>query len=91
MAVADSRYKFIWCDIGAYGVNNDSFVFNTSAFCQAMERDELATPGPARLPDSNTIFPYYFVADDAFTLRKWLFKPLKGAELTDKQHEYNYR
>jgi hypothetical protein len=91
MAVADARYRFIFCDIGAYGVNNDSYVFNTCAFSNGVEEDLFSIPGSSRLPNSDIDFPFFFVADDAFASRSWLLKPLKGNYLTDKQHEYNYR
>ena len=36
MAIADSRYRFIHADIGSHGVNNDSYVFNSGEFCNAI-------------------------------------------------------
>ena len=91
LAVANADYQFIWCDIGKLGMHNDGYLFNTSEFCHAVEENRLSIPGPGRLPDSNIVFPHYFVGDAAFGLRPWLFKPLKGDHLTVKQHEFNYR
>jgi hypothetical protein len=91
MAVADARYRFTWAEIGSCGSNNDAYVFTSGEFCKAVSEDRLHIPGPSRLPNSNIEFPHFFVGDDAFALRHWLYKPFKGDQLTAKQHEYNYR
>jgi hypothetical protein len=93
MAVVDSKYRFIHADIGAFGSNNDAYTFNSGAFCKAMEANRLNIPECSRLPNSQKSFPYYIVGDDAFALRRWLIKPFNRAnqELSDAEHEFNYR
>lgn len=93
MALVDSNFKFIWCDIGSFGSNNDAFVFNSSRLCKAFEENSLNIPPPSCLPMSDKSFPYFIVADDAFALRTWLMKPLKRVdrELSSQENEANYR
>lgn len=93
MAAVDAKYRFLWADFGAWGANNDAFVFNTSSFYRMMERGELNLPSPSRLPNSDKIFPYFVVGDDAFALRRWFMKPIAPGRniLSIYEHEYNYR
>lgn len=41
MAVADAKYKFIYCGIGAKGRESDGGVFKSSEFGMAMEEKKL--------------------------------------------------
>lgn len=58
-----------------------------------MEQSELNLPPPSELPNSDIIFPYFVVGDDAFAIRKWFMKPISAGrnQLTDHEHEFNYR
>ena len=93
LALVDSNYKFLYADFGAFGSNHDAYVFNSSSLCDELENETLNLPQPCLLPESDKVFGYYIVADDAFALRKYLIKPIKKVdrELTDQENETNYR
>ncbi|KAK0404168.1 hypothetical protein QR680_017321 [Steinernema hermaphroditum] len=52
LAVADSRYKFIYYDLGEFGHNHDSTIFQNSSLGVALSNEELDLPEDASLPDS---------------------------------------
>uniref|UniRef100_A0A914CET6 DDE Tnp4 domain-containing protein n=1 Tax=Acrobeloides nanus TaxID=290746 RepID=A0A914CET6_9BILA len=91
MALVDSDSRFLWSDIGAYGGNNDAFIFNGSQLCQAMDQNLCHIPRSTRLPNSNIRFPFYFIGDEIFALRFWLLKPYGGMNLTEEEQQCNYR
>lgn len=91
LALADSKSRFLWADIGSYGSNNDAKIFNSSQLCIAMDSGTLRIPAIERLPLSNIRFPYFIVGDDIFALRSWLLKPFNGEYLTEAEKQYNYR
>ncbi|KAK0401032.1 hypothetical protein QR680_015562 [Steinernema hermaphroditum] len=76
LAVADSRYKFIYYDLGEFGHNHDSTIFQNSSLGVALSNEELDLPEDASLPDSTRFVPYFFLRD---------------GEATDHQETFNYR
>ena len=50
MALVDGNYKFISVDVGQYGSNADSGVFQKSTLGQMFLNRELGIPGPKALP-----------------------------------------
>lgn len=40
MAIADSQYKFIYINVGSYGREADSTVFNRTSFAKKMTKDQ---------------------------------------------------
>ena len=89
MVNADRRVLF--SDIGEFGSQNDSFIFNSSHLCRLFEEKKLDVPGPSNLPNSNVSFPYYLVGDEIFALRSWLLKPYAGNNLDSREQYFNYR
>ena len=75
MAVADSDYKFTFVDIGAYGKDCDSSVFQETFF-KLLIRNKLNIPpsGPLFTNDTEN-FPLVFVGDEAFSLSEKLTRP----------------
>ncbi|KAK0410369.1 hypothetical protein QR680_005093 [Steinernema hermaphroditum] len=76
LAVADSRYKFIYYDLGEFGHNHDSTIFQNSSLGVALSNKELDLPEDASRPDSTRFVPYFFLGD---------------GEATDYQETFNYR
>ena len=44
MALADSKYKFIIVDIGAYGSTADARIFSSSKMCERLRASQLSHP-----------------------------------------------
>lgn len=92
MAVADSDYKFLYIDVGAYGSEGDASVFYKSRFGRSIVENTIELPedtsiGPVKMP-------FVFVADDAFPLGERIMKPFtppRGGSLTEDQRIFNYR
>ncbi|CAH2002123.1 unnamed protein product [Acanthoscelides obtectus] len=92
MAVVDSDYKFIYVDIGAYGKDCDSSVFQQTVFFKLMMENKLHIPPPCPLEATGKdTFPYVFVGDEAFGLSENLMRPYAGHNLTEKKRIFNYR
>ena len=93
MAVADSNYRFIYADIGSYGSEGDSTVFQRCDFGNMLHQRKLNLPGEQLI--NGKYIPYVFLADDAFPLHRNIMKPfkpqLKGQPITDSERIFNYR
>lgn len=89
MAICDAKYRFIWCDIGSYGRDNDAAVFNRSDICKALSQGTLGLPLPTTVLGRS--LPYYLVGDEIFPLKTWLIKPYPGKNLTEPQRVFNFR
>ena len=91
MAVADASYMFTYVDVGDYGRQCDSAVFNNSAFGKALKDNTLNVPHGDFLPGTTTNARYCFIGDEAFPLRENLQRPYPGKMLSEKRRIYNYR
>ncbi|KAL4101231.1 hypothetical protein QTP88_021251 [Uroleucon formosanum] len=67
MVVADSKYRFVYTDVGSYGKDCDSSVFKRSSLWKSIENNEQQLPEAKSLPgiDSPKL-PYFFIGDEAF-------------------------
>ena len=74
MALVDADYKFIWADVGSMGAASDVQIHN-SELKELAEGGALGLLFPDPLPNDFRDVPYFFVGDDAFTLRETLVKP----------------
>jgi len=92
MAVADANYKFIMIDVGSYGKDSDGGILSNSNILKRLENRTLKLPYPKKLPNSNLISPYTFIADEAFPLRTYMMRPYPRRLLNDENKSYfNYR
>ena len=92
MAVADSDYKFTYFDIGAYGKDCDSSVFQETSFFKLMIRNKLHIPPSGTLFTYDTEnFPFFFFGDETFSLSESLMRACAGYNLSEKQSIFNYR
>lgn len=89
MAVSDADYRFLYVDVGAYGSEGDSGVFNGSEFGEKIVRNTLSLPPNAKIGTKNV--PFFFIADDAFPLCQRIMKPYRGQSLTKEERIFNYR
>ena len=91
MAICNANYEFVLVDIGDSGRNSDGGVFANSNMGIAMNEDKLGIPPAIKLPGTNVVCPYVFVADEAFALKTYMVKPYARATLTDARRICNYR
>jgi len=75
MAVTDASYKFLYYDIGGYGSEGDSTVFQNCSFGMSLLENKLNLPTDKLV--NGKPMPFVFVSDDAFPLHKNIMKPFK--------------
>ena len=94
MAVVGPDYRFIMIDVGAYGSENDSAIFQRTEFFRLLENGELGLPPaePVRNSDGTVPIPYYLVGDEAFALKPYMMRPYSRLTVTsDAAKVFNYR
>lgn len=92
LAVADSNYQFLYVDIGSYGKNSDSSIFQSSDFNRGLVNNTLNIPRGKQLPGTGgPSMPYVFVGDEAFGLSQNILRPYAGKFLSHKKRVFNYR
>ncbi|XP_067636573.1 putative nuclease HARBI1 [Eurosta solidaginis] len=92
LACCDADGIFTSIEFGFAGRNSDGGVFRISTFGRWLESYN-NLPSPKELPhdDSGNKFPYYFVADNAFPLRKNVMRPYPERNIVNKMRIFNYR
>lgn len=78
MAVVDSKYKFIFADIGAQGRISDGGIFRNTVLWDMIFNDTLHLPALRPLPGCKIDMPYVFLGDGAFALHTHIMKPYPG-------------
>jgi len=93
LGTCDAEYKFTWVDIGQYGSISDGGVWSNTHFRQDLEEGTANLPPPTLLPGTTVLFPYVFVADEAFPLSNYMMRPFpkKNDKMTDDERIFNYR
>lgn len=92
MAIADADYRFVYVDIGAYGKDCDSSVFQQTVFWKMLEEGKLDIPRPTPLEGGENIdLPYVLLGDEAFALSTNILRPYGGHNLNDAKRIFNYR
>ena len=70
LALVDANYRFTWIDVGSFGKNSDSGIFNNSKLCKYLDENKLKLPNDAALPCTNVKIPYVIAGDEAFPLKR---------------------
>ncbi|XP_066453029.1 uncharacterized protein [Eleutherodactylus coqui] len=92
LAVADSNYRFLLVDIGAFGSAWDARIFRTSRMGRRMREQQLSIPAPQTLPGSSgTAARFVFVADEAFGLSNNVMRPFARRNIDTRRQVFNYR
>lgn len=91
LAIVDSKYRFIYVDIGAYGKESDSTIFHNTKLYDLQIRGDLPTPISRPLPGFQEPVPFVFVGDEAFSISNNVMRPYSGKHLSVKQRVFNYR
>ena len=92
LAIVDANYKFMYIDVGSYGKEGDSGVFEKSVMGQKFYNGTLLPPS-CQLPNSELLLPYVLVGDDAFRLHPNMMKPYLREEAigNNTKSVFNYR
>lgn len=91
-AVVDADYKFIYIDVGSYGKECDSTIFQNSTLFEHLERNQIQLPHPEPISSTRSEdMPYVFVADEAFGLSPYIMRPYSGRNLPTPKRVFNYR
>lgn len=85
LAIVNSKYRFIYVDIGAYGKESDSTIFHDTKLF------DLLIPTSRPLPGFQKPVPFVFVGDEAFSISNNVMRPYSGKHLSVKQKVFNYR
>ena len=92
LALCDASYQFTAVDIGEAGRQIDGGVFTNSNLGRSIVNDYFNLPQPKKLySESEFLFPYVFVGDDAFPMRHNLLKPYSSSNLERVFLIFNYR
>ena len=85
-------FLFIYCRRYWRGGQSDGGVFANSNLGRSIVNDYFNLPQPKKLySESEFLFPYVFVGDDAFPMRHNLLKPYSSSNLERVFLIFNYR
>ncbi|TKR96570.1 hypothetical protein L596_010571 [Steinernema carpocapsae] len=79
MAVCDSRYRFIYFDVGSYGHRHNSRILDRSSLGRAIYEETIPFPEDDRIWEQGPELPYFFLGDGGFLLGRRIMKPFSGA------------
>lgn len=89
LAACDANYTFTFVDVGAVGSKSDGGIFSRSSFGREILKGGRNIPTVMSLPNKTESFPYYFVADAAFPLKKNIMRPYPGRLLCPSRSNFN--
>ena len=82
MAIADSKYRFIWAICGIPGNSDESAIFQVSELYRQITENNLI-PNIGNFEDEQGFTPL-LAGGSAFPFRTWLLKLFENAILTPK-------
>ncbi|XP_047518535.1 protein ALP1-like [Pieris napi] len=91
LGLVDSKYRFVYVDIGAYGKECDSTIFQNTKLYELLIQHRLPIPVSKPLPGLQKPVPYVFIADEGLPLMSNLMRPYSGKHLSIDQRIFNYR
>ncbi|CAH1983683.1 unnamed protein product [Acanthoscelides obtectus] len=91
LAMCDADYCLTYVNIGSYGKNSDSSIFQDSTLYRSLENNTLNIPGPKPLPGTTTPVEHVIVGDGAFGISNKIMKPYARTNMTHKKKIFNYR
>ncbi|KAJ8874838.1 hypothetical protein PR048_022727 [Dryococelus australis] len=74
MAVADSKFLFVYVDVGEYGRESYPSVFRHTSFGKKFKEGSLNLPPPERISVNTIPLPHVFIADEDFGLTTHLMR-----------------
>lgn len=92
MAVCNANYEFTLLDIGDAGRQSDGGVYKNSKLGFAIDNNQINIPPPGQIRNAGTkLYPYVFVADDAFMMKPFMLKPFARLDACQKRKIFYYR
>ncbi|XP_071997850.1 uncharacterized protein [Engystomops pustulosus] len=91
IAVADTKYRFLAMDVGAYDSSGDSRVMEASLIKQKLLHEENSLPPPRPLPGTTQTLPFVMVSDEAFNVTPCQLRPFPRKGLDTRRRVFNYR
>lgn len=92
LAICDLEYCFTYVDIGNYGNDSDSSLFQETEFYKRLCSKRLDIPEPAHISEKRDFkMPYVLVGDEAFGLSTSIMRPYGGKFLSAEKGVFNYR
>lgn len=93
LALVDSNCKFIIIDVGSYGKEGDSSIFEKSIMGRLIRTGRFNFPCEKPLPGSDIVVPHVIVGDEAFRLSRHMMKPYPKNQATQENSKaiFNYR
>lgn len=93
MACSDADGLFTMIETGYAGRNSDGGIFRASAmkYWITHARLDIPPPSPLTYDENRSLFPYYFVGDEAFPLSRYLMRPYAKKSLDNLKRIFNYR
>ena len=91
LATCDASYKFVLVDVGDAGRQSDGGMYTNSKLGFAIENQKLNLPPPEVIHGTQKVFPFVFVADEAFSLKPHILKPYPCHSLDEHKGVFNYR
>ena len=89
--LADTRYRFITNDVGAYGKQSDGGIFRHSSLYQLLSSNNFNMSHAKKLPLSDVELPFVIIGDEAYPLLSYLLRPYSRRQLTESRRLFNYR
>lgn len=90
LAIVDPDYKFIMIDVGSYGKDSDSTIFQRTSFYQKIVANQLYIPGPKPLPGKEQSTPHVFIGDGGFKLESFLMRPFPSDVAIQDERKLKY-
>nr|XP_023011714.1 protein ALP1-like isoform X1 [Leptinotarsa decemlineata] len=93
LACCDADGLFTIIEPGFAGRNSDGGIFKASAMNYWLTHGGFDIPllSPLGYDETDSLFPYYFVADEAFPLSRNLLRPYSSRPLDNVKRIFNYR
>ena len=91
LAACNSRYEFTMADIGDASRQSGGGVYKNCQLGHAIERNTIDRPPPSPMKYSEKVYPYVFVADDAFQMKPFLLEPYARIDADISKTVFNYR
>jgi hypothetical protein len=79
-------------DIGDFGKNNASSIYNNSLFNRKLRAGSLDIPDATVLPGKSDMkMPFFKVGDEAFAMTNSMLRSYGGKNLSENKRVFNYR